>query len=39
MTYQGVASLGDPIAKAALKSKYPARGKDMPESVFKGMAE
>ena len=38
MTSHGVASLDDPIAKASLKSKYPPRGKAMPESVLKGQA-
>ena len=38
MTSNGVASLDDPIAKAALKTKYPARGKVMPDSVTKGQA-
>ena len=38
MTSHGVASLDDPIAKEALKSKYPARGKEMPASVSSGQA-
>ena len=38
MTSHGVASLEDPIAKAALASKYPARGKEMPQTVSKGLA-
>ena len=38
MTSHGVASLEDPVAKAALASKYPGRGKEMPQSVSKGQA-
>ena len=34
----GVASLSDPRSKAALQSKYPARGRDMPVQVTKGYA-
>ena len=36
MTSHRVASLDDPIAKAALVSKYPPRGQAMPPSVTKG---
>lgn len=34
----GVASLSDPRSKAALQSKYPVRGRDMPVQVTKGLA-
>ena len=38
MTSHGVACLEDPRTKAALESKYPPRGKPMPDSVSKGQA-
>ena len=38
MISHGVASLDDPRSKAALQSKYPSRGKQMPASVTKGQA-
>ena len=38
ITSHGVASLDDPTAMQALKSKYPARGKEMPATVCKGVA-
>ena len=38
ITSNGVASLSDPISKAALQSKYPKRGRNMPAQVTKGLA-
>ena len=36
MISHGVASIDDPISKAALASKYPPRTKEMPASVTRG---
>jgi len=38
ITSHGVASLKDPQSKAALQSKYPDRGRDMPVQLTKGLA-
>ena len=38
ITSHGVASLRDPVSKAALQAKYPLRGRNMPEQVTKGLA-
>ena len=38
ITSHGVANLKDPQSKAALQSKYPDRGRDMPVQVTKGLA-
>ena len=37
ITSHGVASLSDPISKAALQAKYPLRGRSMPLHVTKGL--
>ena len=38
MTSHGVACIDNPDTIAALKSKYPARGKELPQTVTKGQA-
>ena len=38
LTSFGMASIDDPVVMAALKSKYVARGKELPESVIMGQA-
>ena len=36
MTSFGVVNINDPVSKAALKSKYPSRGREMQTHVIKG---
>ena len=33
----GMASMSDPRVKAQVQAKYPARGRDLPNSVTKGI--
>ena len=38
MTSHGVACIDNPDTKTALKSKYPLRGRELPQTVTRGQA-